>query len=448
MIGGSIGGLASGMDTAAIIGQLMQLEAVPQGRLKVQISGHQSAMTKLQELNTKLAALATKAADLARSDGWSPLTATSSYDKATVTTTSGAKPTTLGFTVLGTAKAHTVSFGTSANLTDVVVTHASRNIKIDMLDGTVQTLNTGDGTLKGVVDAINTANLGLRANTVQLDDGTYRLRVEATATGADGNFTITQAQGNQQLLGGVTVVTQGADAQIKVGADTLSSASNTFDDVLPGVNITLAVDAVAGTATTLTLATDAKAMTDSAKGLVDALNAILSDIDAATRTASGTTKAGVLAGDSRLRGLRDQLVNTLYSSAGTGLSTVGIQLDKQGKFVLDEAKFKTAYQTDPGKTAAHFVAAASNTGFADRLATVAKQASRPVDGTISAAVTGRKSLIDQLQSGVTAWDRRLELRRTTLTRQFTALETALGRMNSQSSWLAGQLASLPTSSGI
>jgi flagellar hook-associated protein 2 len=40
---------------------------------------------------------------------------------------------------------------------------------------------------------------------------------------------------------------------------------------------------------------------------------------------------------------------------------------------------------------------------------------------------------------------RLELRRTTLTRQFTALETALSRMNSQSSWLAGQISSLPTS---
>ena len=31
-----------------------------------------------------------------------------------------------------------------------------------------------------------------------------------------------------------------------------------------------------------------------------------------------------------------------------------------------------------------------------------------------------------------------------LTRQFTALETALSQMNSQSSWLAGQISSLPT----
>ena len=35
---------------------------------------------------------------------------------------------------------------------------------------------------------------------------------------------------------------------------------------------------------------------------------------------------------------------------------------------------------------------------------------------------------------------------TTLTRQFTALETALSQMNSQSSWLSSQLASLSGSS--
>ena len=37
-----------------------------------------------------------------------------------------------------------------------------------------------------------------------------------------------------------------------------------------------------------------------------------------------------------------------------------------------------------------------------------------------------------------------EIRQAMLTRQFTALETALSQMNSQSSWLASQIASLPT----
>ena len=36
------------------------------------------------------------------------------------------------------------------------------------------------------------------------------------------------------------------------------------------------------------------------------------------------------------------------------------------------------------------------------------------------------------------------MRRSSLERTYAALEVALSRMNSQSSWLTGQLASLPT----
>jgi flagellar hook-associated protein 2 len=438
----SISGLASGMDTASIISQLMQLEAIPQSRLKTQITTHQTALTKLQDLNTKIAALATKAGDLAKATGWSPVSATSSYDKVSVTTTTGAQPTSLSFTVLGTAKAHVVSSANSNNLTDVVVTGSPKDVRLTV-GGVQKTISTGGGTLQELVDAVNNANAGVRASTIKLTDGTYRLRVEATTTGAASAFTLTRSNG-ATLMGGMNTVTTGADASIKVGNDTIKSPTNTFTNLLPGVSITLGVDAVANTAVTTTLATDSKTLVDSVKGLVESLNAVLTDLDAATATASGTTKAGAMAGDSRLRDVRDRLVNTLYSSVGAGLSDVGIQLDRSGKFVFDENKFKTAYAADPVATAAKFTAATTNTGFADRLATAAKRASDSVDGTVTLAISGRKSTIDQLEDSVAAWDTRLELRQSMLTRQFTALETALGQMNSQSSWLAGQISSLPT----
>jgi flagellar hook-associated protein 2 len=70
----------------------------------------------------------------------------------------------------------------------------------------------------------------------------------------------------------------------------------------------------------------------------------------------------------------------------------------------------------------------------------------PVEGTVTAAVTGRTAATRRLQDSIEAWDVRLELRRTTLSRQFTALETALSQMQGQSSWLAGQLSALSGSS--
>src|SRR5688500_16684408 len=138
----SISGLASGLDTATIISQLMQLEAIPQSRLKTQVTTHESAVTKLQELNTKIAALFTKAEALSKAGGWSPIAATSSYDKVSVTTTSGAQPTSLSFTVLGTAKAHVVSSTTSNALTDVVIAGGNKDLRLT-IGGTQHTISTG-----------------------------------------------------------------------------------------------------------------------------------------------------------------------------------------------------------------------------------------------------------------------------------------------------------------
>lgn len=438
----SISGLASGMDTAGIISQLMQLEAIPQSRLKTQITTHQSALTKLQDLNTKLAALATKAADLAKTSGWAPLKGTSSYDKVTIATTSGAAAGSLSFSVQSTSKAHVLSSTTTASSLSAVVLTGNKDLKLT-IGGVATTINTGGGTLQEVVDSVNNANLGVRATALSLGNGTYGLYVEAKTAGASSTFTLTRAN-NTTLMGGMAIATQGSDASIKVGGLTVTSPTNTFTNVLPGVNVTLGVDAVAGTNVVATLATDPKAMTESLKGLVDALNGVLSDLDSATATGDSTVKKGPLSGDSRLRAVRDKLVDTLYSDAGGVLSDVGIQLDRTGKFVFDSTKFESAYQANPTATAARFTAATTNTGFADRLATAAKEASNAVDGTITLSINGRKSTIDQLEDSVAAWDGRLELRRTMLTRQFTALETALGRMNSQASWLAGQISSLPT----
>ena len=58
----------------------------------------------------------------------------------------------------------------------------------------------------------------------------------------------------------------------------------------------------------------------------------------------------------------------------------------------------------------------------------------------SIKVTLVKSYNDQIAD----WDVRLQARRQGLQKQFADLEVALGKMKDQSSWLSGQLASLPT----
>ena len=81
----SVSGLVSGLDTASIISQLMQVEAQTQTRIKSRLSSEQSNVTMLQELNSLLAALVTSAGDLALATAWNPVRVTSSSDLVSAT---------------------------------------------------------------------------------------------------------------------------------------------------------------------------------------------------------------------------------------------------------------------------------------------------------------------------------------------------------------------------
>jgi flagellar hook-associated protein 2 len=443
-----VSGLASGLDTGSIVSQLMAIERNSQTLLKTKLTTEQSNVKTLQELNTKTSSLATLAEKLSKRDAWNPVTVTSSSDKISATGTAAATTGPISFTVDRLAAAHAVSFTDTAAMTDVVVGGDPTKVKLTLADGTVKEINAGDGSLGQLVGGINAAGTGVKAGLVKLDDGSYRLRVSSATTGEDGVFTLAASDGSP-ILGGSTVVVQGQDAQITVGGDALTSSSNTFAGVVTGLDVTLKPGIELGTTVDLTVTQDTDAMVKSVKELVDAVNALIGDMDKATAYAAagtGSSKTGTLSGDSQVRSVRNALLGAIWPTDGTSMAALGIETDKSGKLVLKEEKLKTALAEDPTKVAAAFTAGASapSHGFAERVRSVAKEASDFVDGTFTSAIKGRTSTIDRLQDSIESWDLRLELREKTLTRQFTAMETALSNLSSQSTWLAGQISSLPS----
>ena len=85
-------------------------------------------------------------------------------------------------------------------------------------------------------------------------------------------------------------------------------------------------------------------------------------------------------------------------------------------------------------------------GIAARLDAAASDAIDFGTGSITTAISGRQTRISQLDDQISNWDVRLAAREATMRAQYAAMETALGKLRDQSNWLAGQLASLPTSS--
>lgn len=453
----TISGLASGLDTASIISQLMSVESQPQTDLKNRVASEQTQVSALQSINTALAALGSSADSFTTGSTWTQLAATSSNSAITVTAASTATPTNLTVKVLSSATAAQQSFTSATGLTDLVAT-PNTDLTLTTADGTALTVNTGDGTLKALVANITaaagssdyasppiTASLvgaGLDADGQQQ----YKLLIASTATGA-GSLTITGDSSDSWIMQGTSYV--GTDAKIDIGAGIqLSSSTNKFTGVLPGVDLTIAPGTAANTTSQVSVVDNGSTRATAMSAFVSQINSVLQTIASSTSYGTitpgqTTTDGGVLAGNSDLRGIANDLLNTIFASGpaatAPNLGQWGLSVDDAGSITFDQNAFMTAYQANPSAVTAAFT---GPDGFVQRVKTVATQASDPYDGTLTAAISSQNDEIQSMNDQISDWDVRLADKQTSLEKQYADLETTLASLQSQSSWLSGQLDSL------
>lgn len=436
----NVDGMISGLDTSALVKSLLQAERQPQVRLQAKRADAQKVVDVYQQLNTRLDALRTAAEKLNGSLDWGITTAASSNDAVlTAVATSSAPATAIAFSVTSLAQAHAAA---SSALT---VDPASTVVTTGPITIGSTSIGVGGGTMNDVAAAINAASVGVTASVVQVAPGQYRLHLAAKATGAASAFTV---GGNLGSLGSFGVVTQGSDASITVGngpgAYTSKSSTNTFTDLMAGT--TLTVHGLG--AATVTVTPDSAKLADHVEALAKSYNDALSWIRTNSSFDAATKKAGVLLADSATARLTQKLNEAVTSSIGgssISASSVGLSIGRDGVLSFDKAKFLAAYKADPTAVATAFHNSGAGTaddGIAERLRLVAQSATDTVSGSITTAIAGRKSLIADADRQIAAWDDRLSLREQALRKQFSNLETMLGKLRNQSSWLAGQVSSL------
>jgi flagellar hook-associated protein 2 len=457
MATGSVDGLISGMSTSSVISGLMQVEAAPQTALKAKVATQQKVVTAYQGINAKMKSLLDAAKVLTDPTAWKGGVATSSSDAATATTTasSSTQSGSLSFRVNQLASAHSFVFGlpTATALTDIITNDSSISLTVNGVDKPV---TITDGSLKGVVDAINkTAGLGVKATAFQVSPGNYTMQLSSTSTGAASEFSFTGGNINPFTgLGTVSLVSQGADAELALGDQDppllVKSSTNTFKDLMSGLTVTAAKKQQAiDPPVTVTVASDTEGIAAKVQAMVDAANAALSEIGTQTKNKSGAVAGGPLAGNSMMSQVTSSVLNTVSGgTAGNGsFKTVGIELTRNGDLTFDKAKFIAALNADPEGTQALFADTAQTdvtlkTGLADRMTAVADKATQTNTGTLSRLITSGNDAITDLNHRVDDWDVRLLARQATLQKQFGAMETALGKLKNQGNWLSGQLASL------
>ncbi len=347
---GFIGGIASGMDTASMIDQLMQLEGITQSRLKTRVRGHETAITALQSINTKMQALLTAAKDVRKPESWNSVKATSSDPSVSVSARTGAIAGSTSFTVKELAKAEVETTSTAVASTGTVVASGGKLTFTKAGSATPVELSVGDGSLASIASAINAkSDLGVRATTIQVEPGQYRLQLTSTTTGAASAFSVS----GFDAAYATTELTAGTDALIQFGDNPLGqikSASNTFDNVVPGVTFTVSAK---DKTVTLDLTRDAERTADKVKAVVDAANAALDEIRKQSAVDPTTKRGGPLAAELVTRDLVQRVLGTV-SGGTTSMAAAGIELTRDGKVTFTRDKFLTALKENPDGTRALF----------------------------------------------------------------------------------------------
>ena len=444
----AVDGLISGLDTTSLINSLMTLEAGPQNQLKAKVTSTNTLMTALQGLNSSIASLATLAGKATATDALDLYSATSSSSGVSVTAGASATAGSIDIVVDQLAKAQ-VSVSSA-----VTAWPASTFAITNTTSGVSTTISTGTTDLDEIVTAVNASDAGVTAVKVTAGkDGSgnplYRLQFTATDTGAANafSFSFNAADAGDPAM---TQITAAQDASVRLWAgtaasQTITSATNTFSDLLPGVSVT--ASAVATEAVTVSVSRNDAAVSTIASDLVSALNGVFALISTKSAVVNSTDSsgkavlsAGVFSGDSTVRDVKQQILNAASQPIdGRSPSEIGISITKSGTMEFDSAKFATAMAEDPDYVKGVLATIAS------RVEAVAENASDKYDGMITSRITGQESLVKSLGTQIDGWDVRLASRRSTLERTYSAMEVQLSNMNAQSAWLTAQVSSLTSS---
>ncbi len=324
------------------------------------------------------------------------------------------------------------------------------NIRGTRGDGTTVNIgiaiNPGE-TVQDLLDKINDATSGFGAGDRTAvatlgPDGKIRL---ADAAGGSSRLSfsmdIVRADGSTGSLGASAVETSGRARELQAGKDAIIVVdgteyvrnTNAITDAIPNVTLTLNA-AEAGTTLELDISRNTDGATDAAKKLVESYNAIRTFFDEQREVDSA------LYSNSLLRGVVDTFTNALRTEIPENdtysrPTLAGMSLDRNGRLTLDAAKFKEAVTAAPQEIEALF----GLTGVGGAFVAATDKATSFTDGTIGTQLRSIAESTARLTNNEEDARRRVELRRASLVQQFTRMEEALSRLNSQGSALRGLL---------
>ncbi|MDH5189967.1 MAG: flagellar filament capping protein FliD [Gammaproteobacteria bacterium] len=385
-------GIGSGIDINGLVSSIVNAERLPvQNRLDRREAELQTKLTAYGTLKGALSAFQGSLVSLKTLSTFDQRSSSSSdEDVATITANSTADIGSHSLTIKNLAKSHklvTDSTLTNAQFTSETATLGTGTLTFrfgttvhdaggDTYTSFTQNpdkasvdVTVTDGSLKGVRDAINNANVGATASIIY-DGSYYRLSIVSDDTGVDSSMEIRVSNDadNDDLDGaGLSLLNfyeaadtteyttlkqseEALDAKFDLdGIANITSATNKITDVITGLTIEL--KAATGT-TNLTVSRDTSYISSNINSFVAKYNALINTANELAKYDVDTGEAGTLNGDGVLRNIVSRIRSTI-SNPVEGLTDtrilaeIGISVSgTDGTLVLDNSKLDGVMSSD------------------------------------------------------------------------------------------------------
>jgi len=310
-------------------------------------------------METNLSAFNSYLTDLSSPDLFSQKTSTSS-DETVVTVSSNNEATLASYQIESKqlAQANTIVANNSYSSASDTISNGTLELAMGGQSYSI-TVDATNNTLEGLQNVINSGDYGVNASIIN-NAGNFQMMFTSKETGSGGEISISGLPDFDTA--GYTTTAEAQDAVMVLNGLTVTSSSNTFDEVIEGVTFNLNSASI-GNPKTITVGQDSEQVSDTIKSFVEVYNQLQtildelgkydkSDLSEAELESEEFAFYGDLAGNSILRTVRSQIESSLSGSITeldsnyNTLGAVGISLNREGVLELNESTLNTAIETD------------------------------------------------------------------------------------------------------
>ena len=441
--------------------------------MKTKASSTQAKLSLYGTIQSQMSALQDAAGKLGSAAGWNAVSATSSNAAAVgVSASAGAAVSSLTVEVQNLAKAQSTASGTVA--VDAAIGSGTMSIELGQWSGGAfatkadtspvsVTINPGEDTLSEIAAKINDADAGVSA-TVLRDATGERLLLRSKETGEVNGFRIqvtdddglhSDGTGLSSLsydpdpapapgaFNGMTRTQAGENALATINNVAIVSASNTLDDSLPNLKLTLSQ--VTTAPVEIKVSDDTAAARKNVQGFVDAYNAVNKTLADATAFNADSKVGSPLQGDSTTVGLQNALRGMMRSLTSSSpfqsLTDIGIEMKTGGAMAIQTDKLDAAMGDLKGLKAFFTVdtGEATTQGFGLKIKSFA-EGLLAANGLISNKNDALKSAIKRNGLEQDKVNERADRAQVRLLRQYNAMDANVARLNSLNSFVSQQIA--------